>query len=76
VVDQLGAKVVEVDGAVRGRAHHDDPHASHHRRRRVRPVRTGRDEADVTLVVAATAMEGPNGEQTGELALRPGVRLQ
>jgi hypothetical protein len=76
VVGQLGAQVVDVDGAVRGRAHHDDPHARHHRGRRVRPVRTGRDEADVTPVVAAPAMEGTDGKQTGELTLRPGVRLQ
>ena len=35
-----------------------------------------RDQADVALVVAAGAVVAADGQQAGELALRPGVGLQ
>ena len=57
-----------------GRDHHD-PHAGHHGGRRIRAVRTRRDQADVAPLVAARAVVGPDGQQTGQLALAPGVGL-
>ena len=68
-------EVVQVDRPVGGRLDDHDPHPGHHRRRRVGAVRTRRDQADVTLVVARGAVVRADGEQPGELALRPGVRL-
>ncbi len=48
----LRAQVVEVDVAVVGGLHHDDPHAGHHRRGGVGAVGAGRDQADVAVGVA------------------------
>ena len=71
----LGAQVVEVDRAVVGGRHHDDPHAGHHRGRGVGAVGRGRDQADVALSRAVGAVVGADRQQPGELALRPGVGL-
>ena len=71
----LGPQVLEVDRAVvEGRDHHD-PHAGHHGGRRVRAVRARRDQAHVALGLAARLVVGPDGQQSGQLALAPGVGL-
>ena len=73
---ELGPQVVEVDVAVVVARHHHDLHADHRRAGGVGAVGRGGDEAHVAAVVAPAAVVGPDGEQTGELALRPGVGLQ
>ena len=52
VLLDLGAQVVEVDVAVLGGLHDDDPHAGHHGAGGVGAVRGGRDQADGALLVA------------------------
>lgn len=76
VLLDLGAEVRDVDLAVVGRLHHDDLHTGHHGARGVRAVRGGRDEADGALVVAVGAVVAADREQTGQLALGTGVRLE
>ena len=73
---ELGPQVVEVDVAVVVACHDHDLHAGHGRGGGVGAVGRGRDEADVAAVVAAAAVVGPDGQQAGELALRPGVGLE
>ena len=73
---ELRPQVVEVDVALVVARDDHDPHARHRRRRRVRAVGRRRDEAHVAADVASAAMPLADGEQSGELALRPGVRLQ
>ncbi len=71
----LGAQVVQVDLAGIGGLDDHDAHPGHHRRCGVRTMgRTG-DEADVAGLLTAAAVVAADREQTGELSLRTGVRL-
>ena len=72
----LGAQVGEIDVAVVVAAHHDDIHAGHMRRRRIGAVRGGGNQADGAMALAAAAMIGADGQQSGVFALRAGIRLQ
>ena len=73
----LGLEVVEVDVAGdRVGLDDDDAQAGHHGAGGVGAVRAARDEAHGALVVAARAVVGGDRQQAGQLALRPGVRLQ
>ncbi len=72
----LRAQVVDVDVALVVAGDDDDAHAGHDRAGGVRPVGAARDEADVAPGVAVRPVVGADREQPGELALRPGVRLQ
>ncbi len=76
VLLDLRPQVLDVDLAVLGGLHDDDLHAGHHGAGRVRAVRGGRDEADGALLVAVGPVVAADGEQTGQLALRAGVRLE
>ena len=71
----LRLQVVEVDVAVGIGGDDDDVHARHHRARRVRAVRTRRNEADRALLLTDRAVVGADREQTGELALTAGIGL-
>ena len=72
----LGPEVAEVDVAPVVAGHDHDPHAGHDRGGGVGAVRRGGDQAHVALVVAAAAVVRPDGQQPGQLALRPGVGLE
>ena len=71
----LRAQVVEVDRSVVTGLHHDHPHAGHDRRGGIGAVRRRGDQADVALEVAVGPVEGADGQQAGQLALRAGVGL-
>ena len=53
VFGHFRAQVVEVDVTVGAACHHHDPHAHQRGRRRVGAVGAGRDQADVTVGLAA-----------------------
>jgi hypothetical protein len=72
----LGLQVGEVDVAVLVALGDHDLHAHHLRRGRVGAVRALRDQADVALRLAAAGVPGADGQQTGVLALGPGIGLQ
>ena len=72
----LLSEIAEIDVAVAVAGHHDNPHPGHRRTGRVRAMGRGRDEADGAFGVTVAAMPGADGEQSGELALGAGVRLQ
>lgn len=76
VIGDLGAQIVQVDVAVVAAGHHLDPQPRHGRRRRVRAVRAGRDQAGVTVSVAAIEVIAANRQQTRVLALAARVGLQ
>jgi hypothetical protein len=76
VLRALGLQVGEVDVAVRVALGDHDLHAHHLRRGRVGAVRALRDQADVALRLAAAGVPGADGQQTGVLALGPGIGLQ
>ena len=76
VLFELGVEVVEVDVAVVVAGHDHDPHPGHGGAGGVGAVGRCGDEAEVAPVVATAAVPGPDGEQSGELALRSGVGLQ
>ncbi|CAG7456097.1 hypothetical protein PICSAR144_03483 [Mycobacterium avium subsp. paratuberculosis] len=76
VFGDLRAQVVEVDVAVVVAAHDHHPHPGQGRRRGIRAVRAGRDEADVAVRFPAAGVVVVDGQQAGVLALRPGVGLQ
>ncbi len=75
LVARLGPQVVEVDAAVGVRADLDDLAAGHRHRRRVRAVR-GVGREDLAPVLAARLVVGPRQQHAGQLAVRPGARLQ
>ena len=71
----LGTEVRNVDVAARVGADDDDSHAAHLRRRRIGAVRRRRNETHVAVYVAAAAVIGADGEQSGVFALGARVRL-
>ena len=54
----------------------DDGHAGHCGAGGIGAVRRLRDQRDVALRLAARGVERLDDEQAGELALRPGIRLE
>ena len=76
VLTDLRGEVVGVDVAVVVTGDDHDPHAGHDRRRGVGAVGRRGDEAHGPGVVAARAVVGGDGDQTGELALGAGVGLE
>ena len=72
----LGAQVGQIHIAVRIAVHRNDIHAGHMRRRRIGPVRRGRNQTNRALNVATLAMIGADREQSGIFALRPRIGLQ
>ena len=72
---RFGAEIGHVDVAVCIRYNNDDRHAAHLRRRRISAMRRRRNEADVSLVIAAAAVIPANCQQACVFALRTGVRL-
>ena len=72
----LGPKVGKIDVALAVAGHDDHAHAGHLRRRRVRAVRRGGNQANVAARFAAARVIGADDEQSRVFALRPGVRLQ
>ena len=76
VLRDLRLEIVEVDVASLVAGHDNHAHPGHHGAGGVRAVRRDGDQADVTLGVTTAAVIGADREETGELALRAGVRLQ
>ena len=76
VLRNLRREVVHVDVAVIVARNDHHAESGHHRTRRVRPVRTARDQADGALRLVARVMPATNGEESRVLALRACVRLQ
>ena len=75
VVARLGAQVVEIDVAARIAADLDHLVAGHRHRRGVRPVcRVGGEH--LGPVLAPVLVERAREQHAGELALRPGARLE
>ena len=73
----LRAQIVDIDAAVPRGRDDDDPHARHRRARGIGAVRRRRDQHDVAFVrLLAIAVIRADHQQTGELTLRAGVRLQ
>ena len=72
---ELGVQVGDVDVAVGVGGEDDDIEPGHHRAGGVRPVRARRDQADGALSLAVGAVEGPDRQEAGELALAPCVGL-
>ena len=72
---ELGVQISDVDVPVGVGGEDDDLEPGHHRAGGVRAVRAGRDQADRAVLVTVGAMEGPDGEEAGELALTSGVGL-
>ena len=72
----LGAQIADVHVPFVVAGDDDDAHAGHDRAGRIGAVRRGRNEDDVAPAVPARLMPGPDHQQTGQLALRSGVRLQ
>ena len=58
------------------RLDHHHAHPGQHRRGRVGPVRRLRDQAHVAVLLAARVVVCLDGQQAGELTLRPGIGLQ
>ena len=69
VLGGLGAQIVEVDVAAVVALDHHDAQAGHRRAGGVGSVSRRRDQAHVAFGVAAVVVVGPDGEQSGELAL-------
>ncbi len=72
----LGLEIGQVDVAVGVAGHHHHVQAGHGRAGRVGPVGRGRDQADPPVLLAAAGVVGLDGQQAGQLTLRPGVGLQ
>ncbi len=76
MLGDLGAQVGQVDVARLVARHDHHAHAGHHRAGGVGAVRRRRDQAHVAGALAVGEVVAADGQQAGELALRPGVGLQ
>jgi len=72
----LRGQVGQVDIAIGEARDRDDAHAGHDRAGGIRPVRAGRDQADVAMRLAARAVIFSNDEESRVFARRAGIRLQ
>jgi hypothetical protein len=72
----FGAQVVQVDVAAAVARDDNDTHAGHDRAGRVCAVCAGRNQAHVPMLVAPGTVVATDREQTCELALGSGIRLQ
>ncbi len=76
VAGGLCLEVGQINVAAGVTGDHDDLQSGQVGRCRVGAVRAFRNQAHVALHLATRAMPGPDREQSGQLALRAGVRLQ
>ena len=72
----LGFQIGDVNVPIRVARDRDDFHARHHGTGGIGAVRGSRDEADVTMRLAARFVVRADDEQPGVFALRTGVGLQ
>ena len=69
VLVDLDSEVGHVDVALLVTCDDDNPHAGHDRTGGVGPVRTARDQADISLTVTVGPVVRPDGQKTRELTL-------